>query len=413
MRGLNGLAVDVAGDHRLAENLRRRNRQHTGAGADVEHAPRTALLGQSVERRQAAARGAVVASAEGKRSLDLNADGIGGNTGAIMRAMHNKAAHAHGFEARKALRHPIDFRDALENELSRGCFARRVRDQCAHRGLLDAGAEMDRDLPLSAIAREGGIDNVATDRALVDDRSESPCSRFVASNTGNIGWGIGHITPKFALRIYARNGYPGAMSLDTPSSRDNDVLALARRNGWPDDLCVLLARYPREQWQGHANLGGMARFWLSRHGMFRELAAMIQQIETQFRSGTLPPAEFAVSLVPRLQFLLSQLEVHHQIEDYHYFPIFRVADERLARGFDVLEDDHHAIHSGMARAAETTNALLRALQGDADMLRRRRDDYASASGALIKGLIRHLNDEEDLIVPLILDRGEQALGVGH
>ena len=36
-----------------------------------------------------------------------------------------------------------------------------------------------------------------------------------------------------------------------------------------------------------------------------------------------------------------------------------------------------------------------------------------ASGALIKGLIRHLDDEEDLIVPLILDRGEDALGVAH
>ncbi len=46
-------------------------------------------------------------------------------------------------------------------------------------------------------------------------------------------------------------------------------------------------------------------------------------------------------------------------------------------------------------------------------LRRCGDDYAQASGALIKGLIRHLDDEEDLIVPLILDRGEHALGVAH
>ena len=32
---------------------------------------------------------------------------------------------------------------------------------------------------------------------------------------------------------------------------------------------------------------------------------------------------------------------------------------------------------------------------------------------LLRGLTRHLDDEEDLIVPLILDRGELALGVGH
>jgi hypothetical protein len=35
------------------------------------------------------------------------------------------------------------------------------------------------------------------------------------------------------------------------------------------------------------------------------------------------------------------------------------------------------------------------------------------STVLFQGLIRHLDDEEDLIVPLILDRGELALGVGH
>ena len=160
----------------------------------------------------------------------------------------------------------------------------------------------------------------------------------------------------------------------------------------------------------------MARFWLSRHAMFRELAEMIGAIEAQYRGGALSAVDFPRQLVPRLQFLLSQLNVHHQIEDLHYFPIFRAAEARLARGFDVLEDDHHAIHADMDRTVETTNALLRALSGNlagSGDLARCGDAYASASGALLTGLIRHLDDEEDLIVPLILDRGEEALGVAH
>ena len=203
------------------------------------------------------------------------------------------------------------------------------------------------------------------------------------------------------------------MSIETPNSADIEALALARRSGWPEDLRVLIARFPREQWEGHANLGEMARFWLSRHAMFRELAGMIETIEAQFRAGELSAAEFPRQLVPRLQFLLQQLGVHHQIEDLHYFPIFRAAEARLARGFDVLEGDHHAIHADMAATADTANALLRVLQGNGDSLRRCGDDYAAASGALLKGLIRHLDDEEDLIVPLILERGEAALGVAH
>src|SRR6202142_1034306 len=116
------------------------------------------------------------------------------------------------------------------------------------------------------------------------------------------------------------------MTIETPSTADIEALALARRSGWPEDLRVLIARFPREQWGGHANLGEMARFWLSRHAMFRELAGMIETIEAQFRAGTLSPTEFPRQLVVRLQFLLSQLGVHHQIEDLHYFPIFRSAD---------------------------------------------------------------------------------------
>jgi Hemerythrin HHE cation binding domain len=201
--------------------------------------------------------------------------------------------------------------------------------------------------------------------------------------------------------------------IEPPRPADHDALDLSCRNGWPEDLRVLIARYPREQWDGHVNLGEMARFWLSRHAMFRDLSGMVSDITRTFGAGALAPADFPRLLVPRLQFLLEQLDVHHQIEDHHYFPIFRAADARLARGFDVLENDHHAIHADMAATAESANALLCALQGEADALRRCGDDYAAASGRLLNGLIRHLDDEEDLIVPLILDRGEEALGVAH
>jgi iron-sulfur cluster repair protein YtfE (RIC family) len=208
------------------------------------------------------------------------------------------------------------------------------------------------------------------------------------------------------------NGYLSAMSIEPPTAADSKMFDLASRSGWPEDLRVLVARFPRERWDGHVNLGEMARFWLSRHAMFRELSGNIEQVTADFQTGALAAADFPRQLVPRLQFMLQQLGVHHQIEDLHYFPIFRAAEERLARGFDVLENDHHAIHANMAATAEATNALLRALAEKADA-RAPDEAYAKASGTLLKGLIRHLDDEEDLIVPLILDRGEAALGVGH
>jgi hemerythrin-like domain-containing protein len=203
------------------------------------------------------------------------------------------------------------------------------------------------------------------------------------------------------------------MTIEAATDGESAALALAQRDGWPAELRVLIERYPRDCWSGHDNLGGMARFWLSRHAMFRELSGAIDEATGRFRTGKIPPAEFSGWFAPRLQFFLEQLTVHHRIEDGHYFPIFRAADERLARGFEVLEADHGALHDGIVRSVETANALLQALGGDADTLRRAGDDYAAVSTGLLKGLLRHLDDEEDLIVPLILDRGEEKLGVAH
>jgi len=190
------------------------------------------------------------------------------------------------------------------------------------------------------------------------------------------------------------------------------ALALDSRGGWPADLRLLIDRYPREVWPGHANLGAMAQFWLSRHDMFREIGTALEEAAAAFRNGTATAEDFRAWFPPRLQFFLQQLNAHHQVEDLHFFPVFQAAEARLARGFDVLESDHHAIHQSIERAVETANAFLRTAVNDAAPLRVAGDAYAAANDALLRQLRRHLADEEDLIIPLILDRTEAGLGVG-
>jgi hypothetical protein len=188
-------------------------------------------------------------------------------------------------------------------------------------------------------------------------------------------------------------------------------LLLDTRDGWPADLRLLIDRYPREVWQGHANLGAMAQFWLSRHDMFREIGTALEQSATAFREGTATAEHFRAWFPSRLQFFLQQLHAHHQVEDLHYFPVFQAADARLAHGFDVLESDHSVIHHQIDATVEAANTFLRTPVND-DALRGTAERYAAASDALLRLLTRHLNDEEDLIVPLILDRTEAGLGVG-
>jgi hypothetical protein len=191
----------------------------------------------------------------------------------------------------------------------------------------------------------------------------------------------------------------------------NADLDLDTRAGWPDELRFYLERYPRPAWPGHANLGELSRFWLQIHDGFRELAGALRAKTIDFREGRMPPEEFRAWLGPRLQTLLSHLHGHHQIEDYQFFPLFSAAEPRLVRGFEVLERDHEQIHATIANGVDTANTLLRASAADLDLIRRSGDAYAGNGDALLRQLDRHLGDEEDLIIPLILDRSEAKLGI--
>ena len=191
---------------------------------------------------------------------------------------------------------------------------------------------------------------------------------------------------------------------------------LDTRDGLPADLSALLKRYPREDWQDHANLGATATFWLSRHDMFRELGGQLAGALSQYREGTVDLDGFRHWFAPRLQFFLQQLEHHHQIEDDHYFPVFQRAEPKLARGFDLLDGDHHLIHHDLVAVADGASGLLsvarpvsQPIPSDAEL--RAADVYGEASERLLKRLTRHLIDEEDLIIPLILDRGEASIGI--
>jgi hypothetical protein len=179
-----------------------------------------------------------------------------------------------------------------------------------------------------------------------------------------------------------------------------------RRTGWPDELCVVLRDYPRDTWP--ATRSGMARFWIDKHNYLRRQSAALQSANDDYRARPTTAAQFGNWLAPRLQGFLGELHGHHQIEDFHYFPAFRAAEPRLAAGFDVLNRDHELIHGGIVGIVEAINALietLHAASADTDAQRRAADRYIEASGTLHRRIERHLEDEEDLIIPLMIRQG--------
>ncbi|MEP9402239.1 hemerythrin domain-containing protein [Sphingomonas sp. VNH70] len=184
---------------------------------------------------------------------------------------------------------------------------------------------------------------------------------------------------------------------------------LATRVGIGDDIAYLRPAHPQPGWRAHANFGQLADFWLHVHASLKGEAAAVAATLAALRAGRLDPAGFQRRFVGELNRFLQHLDAHHRIEDQAYFPKFRALDPRMARGFDLLDADHHAIHAALVANADAARTLLAALHGS-DAVDRAADGYAAQSDALLAMLTRHLADEEDLVIPAMLEHGERVLG---
>lgn len=179
-------------------------------------------------------------------------------------------------------------------------------------------------------------------------------------------------------------------------------LTLDQRAGLPDALRVLLEQHPRDTWPDHDNFAGLVAFWLDRHLMFRRLMQALIGDAEQAIDRRIDARTHAANLSRYGSMLLQGLHGHHQIEDHHYFPVLSAREPVLQQGFDLLDSDHHAMDGLLNRFAEGANGVI---QGKTEPGVFRADLLSFQSM-----LDRHLVDEEELIVPVILKHGPNGLG---
>ena len=189
------------------------------------------------------------------------------------------------------------------------------------------------------------------------------------------------------------------------SEAPDDPLALASRVGLPSDCLYLREAFPRERW----TTGGLhptARRWLHMHGGFRahqaEMGAMIEA----WRAGAVDASTLHRALIPALQQFLQHLDGHHRIESGHYFPALRQLEPRIAAGIELLDRDHDAIHAHIEAMVRTGRALHEAVAGGATDAGDRVERLAEVLDLAGPQLARHLDDEEDIVIPLIALRGD-------
>lgn len=185
-----------------------------------------------------------------------------------------------------------------------------------------------------------------------------------------------------------------------------ETWALAGRTGLPPEMAGLCQPAPRAC-SGDAGLSEIARFWLQMHDGFRRETALMTAAAADLRAGRADARGFHDRSLPILAGFLQHLDGHHRIESGHYFPQFRRLDARLEAALDLLDRDHDAIHAHLQALADAGNALHHAIRSGApatDAARRLADALTAAETPLN----RHLDDEEDLVVPILQRAGVTA-----
>jgi iron-sulfur cluster repair protein YtfE (RIC family) len=190
------------------------------------------------------------------------------------------------------------------------------------------------------------------------------------------------------------------------SETPTDPLHLSTRAGLPDDMRVLLADYPRERW-GEPTLAEMARFWLGVHENFRRHHAHMIAIADHWRGGHSDLRGLHGRLIPSVDQFLQHLDMHHRIESGQYFPTFRRIEPRIAHGVDLLDRDHDAVHEDLERLLQTAIAFHQDMQTDAPDAADNASRLTDILDAMGPRVLRHLHDEEEIVIPLIATRADE------
>lgn len=175
-----------------------------------------------------------------------------------------------------------------------------------------------------------------------------------------------------------------------------------RKHNMPDEMRFLLQTYPRDDWETHPGFKEKTRHWLGAHQMFRRVAELVH-LDTE---AVLNKDMALDDYVGRLSYfggnLISNLHGHHGWEDHSYFPELSAADPRFGAGLELLEQDHVDLDVVLDDMTRKANRVIKLATLDKKQAHEEINAVLPAAEAIEAFLKRHLSDEEELAVPVIL-----------
>ncbi|MEM1363358.1 MAG: hemerythrin domain-containing protein [Pseudomonadota bacterium] len=180
---------------------------------------------------------------------------------------------------------------------------------------------------------------------------------------------------------------------DVPEIRTHDM---------PSEMRLLLETYPREAWEAHPGFKEKTRRWLGAHQMFRRLAGQVRADAENYLNQEIETKAYSTRLSSLGGVLVGNLHGHHGWEDQSYFPELSAADPRFDAGLELLEKDHADLDQVLESFVSTANRAIKLLQVNEAQARDEVGQLQETTEVIEAFLKRHLSDEEELAVPIIL-----------
>jgi hemerythrin-like domain-containing protein len=175
-----------------------------------------------------------------------------------------------------------------------------------------------------------------------------------------------------------------------------------RTDDMPEETRILLQEYPRDLWEAHPGFREKTRHWLGAHHMFRRLGQLVRTETEQYLDKARAPEDYASRLSYFGDALVRNLHGHHSWEDHSYFPELSAADPRFDAGLKILEMDHDALDGVLDAFTSSVNRTIKLIHLAQEQAREEAGSLHRLTVGIEAFLTRHLNDEEELAVPIIL-----------
>ncbi|MCJ8322866.1 MAG: hemerythrin domain-containing protein [Rhizobiales bacterium] len=183
----------------------------------------------------------------------------------------------------------------------------------------------------------------------------------------------------------------------------NPTFHVAKRDGLPRAIRQTLLEEAQTEWQKHPRYAGKARFFMNIHRQLIDGSLQLSSTLERVLDMNLTDAKTLIQqsqLVNHGRHLIQFAHGHHEIEDHGYFPQFERLYPGMDRAFRLLDGDHKILDEALENTKKSLDALVQhGISTDSTA------KLYNHAHQLKKIMIRHIADEEEIIIPIFLRHG--------